>query len=876
MRNLLIAMLIGGSVLSAAAQSVPLAEALDSPDLTWKTNQGHVRFEGSLVEGRIGGDAATATISNGQSAEISTLLSGPGIIDFWIHDGNFANWTAIIDNTTLDLSSRSWPFGFRVEGEGLHLFKLTYKSTRSSPETVSIDAAIFRPDKEVPLGEALDHSDLTWTTSGDKPWVGTPYFAHDEIDAARCGSLALGESSILETNIEGPAEVRFHSRLPYSSGTRITFSIDGVTASLPTHRDWKQHTLTIGPGNHTLRWEALQEWGPSEDHPGRALWLDQFSVTSIEEGFLSQFATPEPGTNFRGNLFKASPGFMDESALGLKISYCRNNPLFWPLPPSDNPRRILFHVKNGGGSVRALGNRVSFGTGDAWIPVSIIASPETKGLKIYAGHSDLANPALIDDLYIEEIPTLPITEVLGPIASQFTSEGWHGWPVSPETPTPAIVSTSFGSRFSGTINGPAWMSYDIFAPDNDLITLTLDGKAVQTSAHSEEKNYRFFIPSGEHEVSFVHLNVSAITTLENPEAFASIRNLKLEPLATIPINNGEFSFEASGLTRTAGSNEFNPITWPAFIKTPEAKYLGLAAPGQQLSLSTQITGPALLSFERHYTHHRENQPYFYTEISCTTGTIFTTIGSGPWNPGTSLSLDGVNIQSAGRTGAIGWLDGPSTLPTEPLDPENPRFAASPVRPSSVIPIRFHHESPGSEEGWKKFTLYLGPGTHELKWNVGTALNDVYGEYAQWSMLKLANFKLSPVLPSYHSWASQQWIASPDTFRPDVNILPWQHPFADPDQDGNNNATEFAFGSDPRSALSQPHHTIYRKWGSPGILWGPTSHGITWKTYFSTDLQTWSETGASTYMTPDGLTSQANESSTRGYFRIEPSVTIPSE
>ena len=272
-----------------AAEEVSLAEALDATSLVW-TADGDAIFSGSTLPEGIGGDAAVATLENGQTAQLQTVLPGPGVIDFWLNGtAPLADWSASLDGNPLDLSTGSWPYGFRVDGEGTHQLTIVCTSSQSQVVTAIVDGVVFVPDRPVSLAEALDHSEQTWTSTGTPSWTGRPQFSHDGSDAAWSGHLEPGETTALETVVQGPAEISFWWRRTGNSRTNGAFYVNGTNLR-GTHTSnadfWKQISIVLGSGPHTLRWEAHQQAAPSQDSPARGLWIDEFKVSPLDSAIL--------------------------------------------------------------------------------------------------------------------------------------------------------------------------------------------------------------------------------------------------------------------------------------------------------------------------------------------------------------------------------------------------------------------------------------------------------------------------------------------------------------------------------------------------------------------------------------------------------------
>jgi hypothetical protein len=127
----------------------------------------------------------------------------------------------------------------------------------------------------LPLPEALDTTNVPWTSSGNATWFGQTADSHDGVDAARSGSIGNGQESILQTTLGGPAQLGFwwkaSSELSFDF---LEFKLDGITqASISGEVDWQQLSYAIPSGNHTLVWRYFKD--PNGSAGQDAGWVDQ-------------------------------------------------------------------------------------------------------------------------------------------------------------------------------------------------------------------------------------------------------------------------------------------------------------------------------------------------------------------------------------------------------------------------------------------------------------------------------------------------------------------------------------------------------------------------------------------------------------------------
>src|SRR5215813_2302709 len=121
------------------------------------------------------------------------------------------------------------------------------------------------PSKAIDLAEALDTTNLVWTTSGSKLWVAQTNITHDGVDAASSGGVPYPQVANLDTVVTGPGTLMFWWRatnqVSFSSGT-LSFLMDGSTQATTPSAAWQQKTIYVGLNNHTCRWSCVSSTPP--------------------------------------------------------------------------------------------------------------------------------------------------------------------------------------------------------------------------------------------------------------------------------------------------------------------------------------------------------------------------------------------------------------------------------------------------------------------------------------------------------------------------------------------------------------------------------------------------------------------------------------
>ncbi len=163
-------------------------------------------------------------------------------------------------------------------------------------------ALSFISDSIAPtMADALDQTDLNWTTSISAPWIGSYFPSHDGIDSARSGQIPDSGESWLQTTVTGPGMLGFWWRADSEADYDILqFQLSGVTvAEISGATGWLYRSVAIPAGNQLVRWRYVKDATVS-----RGLdrgFVDQ--VTFFPEGFLGWIGThPSAPLELRGPL----------------------------------------------------------------------------------------------------------------------------------------------------------------------------------------------------------------------------------------------------------------------------------------------------------------------------------------------------------------------------------------------------------------------------------------------------------------------------------------------------------------------------------------------------------------------------------------------
>ncbi len=150
----------------------------------------------------------------------------------------------------------------------------------------------------VSLAEAVDRTNLVWSTGGNAVWLGQTTVTHDSVDAAQTGAIGDGQESWLETTVTGPGPLSFWWKVSSELGyDELEFSIDGGDRiSITGMVDWEQRATNLTSGTHVLRWSYVKD-PTGADGLDRG-WLDQVSYT--QAGDFRPMITTQPASQTVG------------------------------------------------------------------------------------------------------------------------------------------------------------------------------------------------------------------------------------------------------------------------------------------------------------------------------------------------------------------------------------------------------------------------------------------------------------------------------------------------------------------------------------------------------------------------------------------------
>lgn len=130
------------------------------------------------------------------------------------------------------------------------------------------------------LAEALDATEMAWTTGGDAPWIAQTAVNSDGTDAAASGDLNDDQTSWIETQLPGPGELRWQWKASTEADfDLLEFLVDNqVVRSISGEVDWtgSSYRLTNNQAQ-VVRWRYRKDNIVSTGQDRG--WVDQIRFT---------------------------------------------------------------------------------------------------------------------------------------------------------------------------------------------------------------------------------------------------------------------------------------------------------------------------------------------------------------------------------------------------------------------------------------------------------------------------------------------------------------------------------------------------------------------------------------------------------------------
>jgi hypothetical protein len=288
--------------------NTPLFSDLTTPDAKW--------WDGTpsdITINVLSLPGATMEVAFGEALPPNTIIVVSPNGGETLYDGSVTKilWKSNTPgDVRIDLDKDGSPFAVlaaSATNDGTHDVTLPSGLPSGGGYTVrisSVTTPAFTDSSDAPfqiqsLGEALETTDLSWTTGGDSDWFPQTTTTHDGVDAVESGPIDHAQHSDLETTLTGPGTLRFWWKVSSEAGYDfLRLFLDdteqtGDLGRISGLASWEEKTMSIPAGSHTVRWSFTKDGSVSNYED--AAWLDEVvftpSGTPIEIWRFANFGT---------------------------------------------------------------------------------------------------------------------------------------------------------------------------------------------------------------------------------------------------------------------------------------------------------------------------------------------------------------------------------------------------------------------------------------------------------------------------------------------------------------------------------------------------------------------------------------------------------
>jgi alpha-tubulin suppressor-like RCC1 family protein len=242
------------------------------------------------------------------------------------------------------------------------------------------------------LGQALNATYLTWTTSG---WTAQTFTTHDGVSAADSGTLrSASATTTLQTTVNGPGTLTFWWSNP-SLVNRLSFYVNGasLTYIISYGSTWLQQTYYLGEGSQTLKWVYSVAYPPADTYHS---YVDQVSYTTgataplITAQPTGQSQVPGLNATFTVETGGTPPLYYQWKLNGTNLSGATTSAYTVTNVQADNLGNYSVEITNSISSIVSSNAALEFGQVAAWGPPAysgtMVATGATNVLAVAAGN----------------------------------------------------------------------------------------------------------------------------------------------------------------------------------------------------------------------------------------------------------------------------------------------------------------------------------------------------------------------------------------------------------------------------------------------------------------------------------------------------------
>lgn len=609
---------------------IPLAEAADTTNLVWTSGD----WFGQTNVVKVNDSALqSGAIGDNKKSTVSTTVNGAGTLSFWwktsSHKNDYVKFYVDGAATSKRLSGDSdWAqVTYVVESAAKHTFSWTYEKDSSNTNGMDcawLDGVVWTP--AMSLGEALDCTNLVWTTSGDAPWYGEPNTgAKKDGDLAISGLLGDDGKSILSTTIPEAGTLTFSWKLSKANTfDSISFLVDGNEEDYTDSATWATRSFHFD-GGEEVEWNFYKyeadETGAERAYVDDVVWTPDYIPPEPDPIPLAEAAD---STNLvwtssdwfgQTNMVKVNDSALQSGLIGddgvstLTTTVNGEGTLtFWWRTSSEETMDRLQFFLDGTGL-----DSVS-GIMSDWEQKTIQVTGETAHTLAWKYMKSSSNTNGQDCAWLDGIawtPAMSLAEAVDCTNLVWSTDGdapWFGEPGSSaksdgDYAIGGILPTNGFSRLSTTVTGPGTLSFSwkVACPAHgDILELRVDDevKASINGTTANWKTFSFDVAEGDHMVDWIYWKDQA-------DAMGKDRGYVDAVVWSPVLPEPEPEPELPSLTRAVDAinlvlTNANGSAW--FVQTEEvhtgdsALQSGAISDGEISMVAASASGPGTLSF----------------------------------------------------------------------------------------------------------------------------------------------------------------------------------------------------------------------------------------------------------------------------------------